>query len=368
MVNDGGSLAFASDGTANNAIWKIAYTGEGLTFASALSAKLFVTVPGGVAEEGAALSLADAAKSPASLFRAAITHVIDDGCYVITNAYDKVLAVSSASFFSGANVKQKTADGTLAQTFYIKNVDGYVQITNSKSFKAVDVSGGSTAEGANIQQYTPNGTAAQLWVVSVDDRGGLVFATSNDATMVLSAEGDSNESGANVALSKFAGLQSQSWSLSTAENYSISGDVELDEIISKCWDKIGQHSDMLSNAFYYVAYQYKYMGQSRYPDGVMPEGDFSIGFAKEMYKNGKGNCYRFASLFCWLAKSIGYDARVANGWVTNRYGNHVDHGWVEIKWKGQKIVCDPEMQYDYPSYNWYWQTYDTSPTEYHFFT
>ena len=41
------------------------------------------------------------------------------------------------------------------------------------------------------------------------------------------------------------------------------------------------------------------------------------------------------------------------------------HGWVEIYSDGRTYVCDPDLQHEMPSYNWYMQTYATSPTVYH---
>ena len=136
----------------------------------------------------------------------------------------------------------------------------------------------------------------------------------------------------------------------------VSGDAELDRILTSI---IASHGRDLRTLFNYVA-SYRYVSGSTYPTG-----DWSIPFAKEMYYNGGGNCYRYAALFCWLAKAVGYDANVISGHVPSRSQGRAPHGWVEIHMNGMTYVCDPDMVASLPNYNWYMNTYGNAPITYY---
>ena len=83
-----------------------------------------------------------------------------------------------------------------------------------------------------------------------------------------------------------------------------------------------------------------------------------------MLDHGSGNCYRFASLFNWLARGLGYDARVVSGWVPSASGGAAPHGWVEIVLDGKTYGCDPDLAHELPGRNWYMFTYAGAPTTY----
>ncbi|NHM14313.1 transglutaminase domain-containing protein [Xiamenia xianingshaonis] len=123
-------------------------------------------------------------------------------------------------------------------------------------------------------------------------------------------------------------------------------------------DKIGRGPGALKRAFNYTV-SYAYRNGSKYPSG-----EWSVPYAKEMYRRGSGNCYRFAALFCWLARGLGYDAEVVSGWVPGRAVAKAPHGWVEIRQGGGRYVCDPDLAHEIPSRNWYMRTYANAPTAY----
>lgn len=135
----------------------------------------------------------------------------------------------------------------------------------------------------------------------------------------------------------------------------VSGDAELDSILDTI---ISQRGSNLRSLFDYVA-SYPYVKGSTYPTG-----NWSVPFAKEMYRNGGGNCYRYAALFCELAKAVGYDAKVVSGHVPSRSMGQTPHGWVEIRSNGTTYVCDPDMVHAYPTRNWYMFTYNNAPMNY----
>lgn len=111
------------------------------------------------------------------------------------------------------------------------------------------------------------------------------------------------------------------------------GDKSLDKSISTILDKnVKKTGEVgLKQAFdYVVKMPYKSLGSTS------PKGKWSVGGAKKMIKNKGGNCYESAALFCWLAKGLGYDAKVVSGKTSGRA-----HGWVEVKLGGKTYICDP---------------------------
>jgi hypothetical protein len=78
-------------------------------------------------------------------------------------------------------------------------------------------------------------------------------------------------------------------------------------------------------------------------------------FALEMLKSRKGDCYRWALCFGYMARMLGYDAYIVSGTL----GPTVHHGWTEIHMDGKVYVCDPEVQYKNSWLNLYMQTYSS---------
>ena len=136
---------------------------------------------------------------------------------------------------------------------------------------------------------------------------------------------------------------------------SFSGDDALDQILENIVSRYGTDLYTLYN---YVA-SYPYYSGSKYPSG-----DWTPGFAKEMYWNGGGNCYRYAALFEWLAKYVGYDAQAIAGHALNRQGGWNAHGWVEVYINGTTYICDPQSTHAIAGRNFYMVTYGNAPLTY----
>ena len=66
-------------------------------------------------------------------------------------------------------------------------------------------------------------------------------------------------------------------------------------------------------------------------------------YADYGFKNGKGNCYVMAAMFCEMAKLLGYDAHQISGRVPLKAGGYGPHSWVEITFEGTTYVCDPDF-------------------------
>ena len=70
------------------------------------------------------------------------------------------------------------------------------------------------------------------------------------------------------------------------------------------------------------------------------------GYAKEMFRKKKGNCYRGAAALLYCAKALGYETRMGLGSVTSvpddNWGLSI-HGWAEIKVGKKWLICDISM-------------------------
>ena len=141
-----------------------------------------------------------------------------------------------------------------------------------------------------------------------------------------------------------------------------SGDADLDAYIDAfIADHAGTGEDALRNAYEYISY-YSYVKENEYPDPNAWQ-TWSKDYAKEMYANGCGNCYRYASLLCWTARRLGYDAKVIAGEVP-WHGVWSPHGWVEITVDGVPYVCDSDMHKFIADRNFFMVTYEEAPIEY----
>ena len=74
------------------------------------------------------------------------------------------------------------------------------------------------------------------------------------------------------------------------------------------------------------------------------------GYARDMFKNRYGNCYRGASALLYCAKALGYETRLALGGMTSssrkprtRAGYSI-HGWSEVKVGKKWLLMDISIQ------------------------
>lgn len=87
-----------------------------------------------------------------------------------------------------------------------------------------------------------------------------------------------------------------------------------------------------------------------------PSAKKMASYANSMFTQRKGNCYRYASSFAYIAKVLGYDSRVAVGKISHRGGGMTPHGWAEIKVGKKWYMCDANMQRNFPKINSYMRT------------
>lgn len=93
---------------------------------------------------------------------------------VIDESY--VIDIKNGSRSNGANVQLYKSNGTNAQKFRFEYVDGYYQIINIGSGKAIDIEDGNIAPSTNVQQWLPSKTNDnQLFSVVVNGDGSYTF-------------------------------------------------------------------------------------------------------------------------------------------------------------------------------------------------
>ncbi len=94
-------------------------------------------------------------------------------------------------------------------------------------------------------------------------------------------------------------------------------------------------ADMTKRQKLYACYEY-FVKKCRYRSYHDKESAAKMPtFAKDMFKNHQGNCYRGAAALAYCAKVLGFETRVALGGVTRRaVGRLYDHGWMEQKGSG----------------------------------
>ncbi len=112
------------------------------------------------------------------------------------------------------------------------------------------------------------------------------------------------------------------------KRYYVTGNGELDDMLYSVTsvylsDGMTQEAQ-LRTLFYYVVDNYTYRKGSILEAG---QTGWEEEFALEMFKNGKGNCYRHAAVFYYLAKDAGYEPVAVAGYID---GSMRSHGWVEI--------------------------------------
>ena len=288
------------------------------------------------------------------------TYLLNDGTFYFHNAaHDCVLDVVNASWDSGANVAVAGKNGGGNQVFTLTRKGGnWYTIANVMTGMSLDVAGGSKSEGANIRQWTTNGSVAQQWKPGIERDGKLYFVNRASGKAITATHG--GVATANMASYTYKAAATQKFTLE-AGSWSFTGNAELDKYVLKI---AKQNGNDLRRCF-------NWMGTLRHVqavDGRTQRGIVSDSvlnsYAIHAARESKADCYVDAALFCWLARACGEKANMRAGGCPSASGGTVPHGWTEIYRGGATYVCDPNLNRDLPSYNWYMITYSSSPVTY----
>ena len=335
--------------------WNGTYA-NGIKFTNAASGKA-LGIAGGKAKAGAKTVAEDPSSARSQRWVFTPRGLLSTGTYTLSSKAGGYLDVAKASYAPGTNIRvldQKSANGS--QCFGVYADGNRCRLVNMRTYQAVDIADASTKGGANVQQGIQKDTAkSQLWKPSILRDGSIVFKNARSGLVLTRGS-----KGANVVQRADTGARHQRWQLESVERYSLSGNAKLDRNVAT----ILASRSSLSSAFkYVVGYSYRegkrFYGGSRYLSTAT-----TISYANDMYSHHSGNCYRFASLFAWLARGLGYSTKVVSGWVPGAAVAQAPHGWVELKMNGKTYICDPDLSHEMPGHKWFLTTYSSAPTTY----
>lgn len=360
LADQKGKVVQLADGASDNLRWKPLWD-DGYTFVNEATGKVLALSGSQVKKGVKAVTAASSGKAVQKWFLKGAP-LVAAGCYQIGSKVGTYLDVKNGSYAYNANVRAFTYNGSGAQTFrFVKRAGGYYQIQNAQTFLMVAVKDASRAAKANVVQVkSDKKAAAQLWKPSLDRSGYLVF-TNKKSGKVLEVKNSSSKASVNVRQNTLTNAKGQLWRLEDVADYSLSGNSTLDRRVAKVLRTHGT----LRSAFNWTV-NHNYRNGERFWKGPRILSDAKTkSYANDFYAHKSGNCYRFACMFSWLARGLGYKTNVVSGWVQAASGGRAPHGWVEVYQGKTTYVCDPDLAHEIPGHNWFMCTYATSPTVYH---
>ncbi len=128
-------------------------------------------------------------------------------------------------------------------------------------------------------------------------------------------------------------------------------------ILEECCDENMTQVEQLERSFNYLVGAVSYVRKLD-----VPIGNWTQGYATETLLSGQANCYGYAAAFAYIAKGLGFDARVCSGTVQSSLGGQTGHAWTEVKVADKWYIFDAEMQ-DAKGSGYYKQTYDSYPAK-----
>ena len=126
-------------------------------------------------------------------------------------------------------------------------------------------------------------------------------------------------------------------------------------VVESCTDGTMTQNKQLEQCFNYFINEVSYEREMN-----VPIGDWTSDYARQIFLTGKGNCYKYAAAFAYIARGLGYEAKVCSGTVASAMGGTTPHAWTEVKIGDKWYIFDTEMQ-DVKGSGYYKQTYDKYP-------
>ena len=191
------------------------------TIAGISSHSYVLGMQGSGTSNGSNVQLQKKAGGAAQLF----SFVYRNGYYQIVQAASgKALDVEGGNPVSPTNVQVWTANPSNANQLFAatKHDDGSISFISKSTGQALSIHGGAYASGANIEAAAPNGSAAQRFALVPQEnllKEGLFSLTSaSDGKSLLTVENGSSADGAGICLSSANGDSSQKWYVSAVED------------------------------------------------------------------------------------------------------------------------------------------------------
>ena len=254
-----------------------------------------------------------------------------------------VLAQESASYGfvqMPQGVMWKNADGTWAKDEWIE-ILGLIYHLDQNGY----IQTGMTQVGDRIYYLLPEGRLFTGWLTLGEDlyyfrEDGTMAADTAVGAWLVGKDGK-------LVLQEGQPLPTESSPLQTLVAETLAGivtpEMTQEQKLRACYDYMIEH----------CSYKRSY---------EKPAGDWTGTYATDILTTGKGNCYRFASGFAYLAKGLGYESRVATGQIKSKKGGVTPHGWTEIKIGDVWYLFDADMQ-DSNGRDYYMKTYEAYPTK-----
>lgn len=136
--------------------------------------------------------------------------------YIIATKLDEnyVLDIAGGDVEEGANVQLWERNTQYAQLFELRrNEDGYYQIININSGKAIAAENAGTVEHTNVCQESVGGSNSQYWKL-VDAGNGYYYIIEKNSGLFLDVDNAWTENGTNIKLfSKNEAYEAQKWLL-----------------------------------------------------------------------------------------------------------------------------------------------------------
>lgn len=99
--------------------------------------------------------------------------------------------------------------------------------------------------------------------------------------------------------------------------------------------------DMTNDEKLYASYVYCLENMKYKRDTANANGTLIKDYALEAFMTGRGNCYRYASMFAYIANELGYDVKVQAGQCTSAQGGWTPHSWCLITYPdGTELIYD----------------------------
>ena len=110
----------------------------------------------------------------------------------------------------------------------------------------------------------------------------------------------------------------------------------VNSVIASCTKPNMTQEQKLKACYNYVLKHMKY--KRSYDPGLAANVE---DYALEAFFTGQGNCYRYASMFAYMAAELGYMVQIQAGQCTSTTGDWTPHSWVVITHpNGTNLIYD----------------------------
>lgn len=352
--------------------WSLVRTGSGSLGIASLLSGFYVDVTGAQTANGTNIQMYVRNDTAAQSFAFESNRAVATGTYKLKAAQmdTLLLGITGEGRSSLDNLElQEASDGSENQSFKITPLgNGYYKLSAWCSNYVLDVAEAVVASGTNVGQHSENGSLAQQWLVKLDEDGYYrivsALTAGDEIEYCLDILDGEVRAGANLGIERIAReALSQLFQLEKIQSLPFVHVAANNNLNNALADILDNYCNDLYSCFNYVAYSYSYAERGIWPSYENWQEDYAL----HMYYDGAGNCYSFASLFCYLSRALNYETNVICGYCLAGDPDDPDwssHGWTEVIKNGAAYVCDPEGYYEVRGGNFFMTTYDTSSLYY----